>query len=68
MSFVRPAELPAIPTYRIMDSDGQIVDATHAPDVKDEEVVEWYINMLTGLPRPSASPCLSRVYDMYPLD
>lgn len=39
-----------MPTYRVMDSDGEIVDKTRgAPDVSDEEVLTWYKNMLTGL-------------------
>ncbi|KAL1853342.1 hypothetical protein Plec18170_005339 [Paecilomyces lecythidis] len=37
-----------MPTYRVMDSDGTIVDEKHAPtDVSDEEVLSWYKNMLT---------------------
>ena len=32
-----------------MDSDGVIVDGGRAPeDIKDEEVLQWYRNMLTG--------------------
>lgn len=38
-----------MPTYRVMDSDGIIVDESRAPtDVSDEEVISWYKNMLTG--------------------
>jgi 2-oxoisovalerate dehydrogenase E1 component alpha subunit len=41
-------------TYRVMDSDGVIVDKAHEPsDVPDEEVLTWYKNMLTG----KASEC-----------
>ncbi|PGH31778.1 2-oxoisovalerate dehydrogenase E1 component, alpha subunit [[Emmonsia] crescens] len=48
MSFINPSEHPAIPTYRVMDSDGVIVDKSRgAPDVKSEEVITWYKNMLT---------------------
>ncbi|KAL1875632.1 hypothetical protein Plec18167_005568 [Paecilomyces lecythidis] len=48
MSFSRPSNTPAMPTYRVMDSDGTIVDEKHAPtDVSDEEVLSWYKNMLT---------------------
>lgn len=50
MSFINPSEHPAIPTYRVMDSDGVIVDKSRgAPDVKSEEVITWYKNMLTGM-------------------
>lgn len=48
-----------MPTYRVMDSDGEIVDKTRgAPDVSDEEVLTWYKNMLTGLEysSPMAGP------------
>ncbi|KAJ9235774.1 hypothetical protein DTO169E5_5937 [Paecilomyces variotii] len=48
MSFSRPSNMPAMPTYRVMDSDGTIVDENHAPtDVSDDEVISWYKNMLT---------------------
>lgn len=37
-----------MPTYRVMDSDGVIVDKQHEPlDVSDEEALTWYKNMLT---------------------
>ncbi|KAI9874256.1 MAG: hypothetical protein M1830_009951, partial [Pleopsidium flavum] len=50
LSFERPSTHPAIPTYRVMDSDGAIVDETRAPeDVSDHEVLKWYKNMLTGI-------------------
>ena len=49
LSFERPSARPAIPTYRVMDSNGVIVDQAHAPvDVDDKEVLTWYKNMLTG--------------------
>ncbi|KAI9775255.1 MAG: hypothetical protein M1835_005880 [Candelina submexicana] len=48
LSFERPSTHAAIPTYRVMDSDGVIVDKTRAPeDVSDQEVLGWYKNMLT---------------------
>lgn len=50
MAFSRPSSLPAMPTYRVMDSDGVIVDTKHEPsDVSTEEVITWYKNMLTGM-------------------
>ncbi|KAL2012378.1 hypothetical protein VTN00DRAFT_5096 [Thermoascus crustaceus] len=48
MTFTRPSGMAAIPTYRVMDSDGVIVDKSRGPpDVSDEEMVTWYKNMLT---------------------
>ncbi|KAI9682416.1 MAG: hypothetical protein M1817_000470 [Caeruleum heppii] len=48
LSFERPSTHPAIPTYRIMDSDGVIVDQSRAPtDVSDEEALQLYRDMLT---------------------
>lgn len=50
MTFVKASDLPAIPTYRVMDSDGELVDKTRgAPSVSDEEVLTWYKNMLMGM-------------------
>ena len=40
-----------MPTYRVMDSHGVIVDTKHEPsDVSTDEVITWYKNMLTGKP------------------
>ncbi|KAJ5094743.1 hypothetical protein N7456_010604 [Penicillium angulare] len=48
MSFIKPSDLPAIPTYRVLDSDGELVDKTRGPpNVSDKEVLTWYKNMLT---------------------
>ncbi|KAJ5179420.1 hypothetical protein N7492_002630 [Penicillium capsulatum] len=48
MSFLKASDLPAIPTYRVIDSDGELVDKTRdPPSVSDEEVLKWYMNMLT---------------------
>lgn len=50
MAFSRPSTTPTMPTYRVMDSDGVIVDKKHEPtDVSDEEALTWYKNMLTGM-------------------
>jgi 2-oxoisovalerate dehydrogenase E1 component alpha subunit len=49
MTFITPSDLPSIPTYRIMDSDGVLLDKNRGPpDVPKEEIVAWYKNMLTG--------------------
>ncbi|MCJ1243589.1 hypothetical protein MMC30_000786 [Trapelia coarctata] len=48
LAFERPSTHTAIPTYRVMDSDGIIVGEGKKPsDVDPEEVVTWYKNMLT---------------------
>lgn len=50
MSFVKPADMPAIPTYRVMDSNGVVVDNNRLPlDIPDQEVITWYKNMLAGI-------------------
>lgn len=50
MSFLKASDLPAIPTYRVMDSDGELVDKSRgSPQVSDEEVLTWYKNMLQGM-------------------
>lgn len=48
MKFQNPAEQTAMPTYRVMDSDGHVVDHTRDPQsASDEEIIQWYKNMLT---------------------
>ena len=54
MSFEDPSSHPAIPTYRVMDSDGVIVDESRGPpDVPSDEILSWYKTMLTGNPSPA---------------
>lgn len=49
MKFIDPNDSPDIPTYRVIDSDGVLVDKKRgAPKVSDETVLTWYKNMLTG--------------------
>ncbi|KAI9892901.1 MAG: hypothetical protein M1814_001060 [Vezdaea aestivalis] len=46
--FERPSSRPAIPTYRIMDSNGAVVDTDRAPhDVSNEEAIKLYKDMVT---------------------
>ena len=53
LAFQTPSTHEAIPTYRIMDSDGVVVDEARGPkDVTDAEAVNLYKDMLTGT-RPS---------------
>ena len=48
MTFTQASEDSAMPTYRIMDSDGHVVDNTRDPqNAPDEEILKWYKNMLT---------------------
>jgi hypothetical protein len=49
MTFINPTEMSNIPTYRVMDSDGVLVDKSRKSiDVPKEEILAWYKNMLTG--------------------
>ncbi|KPI45681.1 2-oxoisovalerate dehydrogenase subunit alpha, mitochondrial [Cyphellophora attinorum] len=48
MAFQNPAQELAMPTYRYMDADGNVVDTSRElTPVSDEEVTTWYRNMLT---------------------
>ncbi|KAI9714157.1 MAG: hypothetical protein M1812_006485 [Candelaria pacifica] len=48
LAFERPSTHDAIPTYRVMDSDGVIVDESRTPeDISDQEILGWYKHMLT---------------------
>ncbi|KAI0175204.1 dehydrogenase E1 component [Pestalotiopsis sp. NC0098] len=46
LQFALAAESPSLPTYRVVDQDGQIVDADFKVDISDEEVETLYRNML----------------------
>ena len=50
MTFINASDMPNIPTYRIMDSDGVMVqkDRQLPVNVSNEEILTWYKNMLTG--------------------
>ncbi|MCJ1263491.1 hypothetical protein MMC22_003361 [Lobaria immixta] len=48
LAFERPSTHPAIPTFRVMDSDGVVVDEERTQSgVSDDEILKWYKNMLT---------------------
>ncbi|KAI9925181.1 hypothetical protein ASPWEDRAFT_45879 [Aspergillus wentii DTO 134E9] len=48
MSFINASDMPNIPTYRVMDSDGVLVEKTReALNVSNENILTWYKNMLT---------------------
>lgn len=49
LDFLLPSTLSPIPTFRVMNSDGDIVDESRSrPEMADEQVLTWYRNMLTG--------------------
>ena len=47
MKFELPSTYPAIPTYRVVDQNGEVVDHSFKPDLSDEEVVKLYLDMVT---------------------
>ncbi|KAL2836404.1 thiamine diphosphate-binding protein [Aspergillus pseudoustus] len=48
MDFFEPSSVPPRPTYHVMDSSGNMADLSRKPlDVTNEQVHEWYENMLT---------------------
>lgn len=52
LAFSHPSTHPAMPTYRVMDSDGIVVDESRRPtDISDEEIISWYKDMVTGMAR-----------------
>ncbi|EGS19863.1 alpha subunit-like protein [Thermochaetoides thermophila DSM 1495] len=47
MRFEHPSTYPALPTYRVVDQHGVVVDQSFTPDLSDEEVIKLYRDMLT---------------------
>lgn len=47
LKFALPSDHPTLPTYRVVDQDGNIVDQSFKPDLSDEEVIKLYRHMLT---------------------
>ena len=48
MDFLQPATLPLIATYRVLNSEGTLVNSDReSPAVDDVQVLQWYRNMLT---------------------
>ncbi|KAI0594125.1 thiamine diphosphate-binding protein [Biscogniauxia sp. FL1348] len=47
LKFALPSDYPALPTYRVVDQDGNVVDQAFEQDISNEEVVKLYRNMLT---------------------
>ena len=49
LEFSNPAQETAMPTYRILDSDGNLVDPSRpGPDISDAELLKMYKDMLTS--------------------
>lgn len=47
LKFEVPADNPALPTYRVVDQDGEVVDKAFEPDLSEAEIVKLYKDMLT---------------------
>jgi hypothetical protein len=49
MEFISASPLNIIPSYHVMNSEGELQDPTRQPpDISDEDVLSWYKNMVTG--------------------
>lgn len=49
LKFSNPAQETAMPTYRVLDSDGNLADPSRpAPDIPDAELLKMYRDMLTS--------------------
>lgn len=46
MQFIRPSTQKAIPTYRVTDPYGQVLDEQVGVDIGDEEALSLYRNMV----------------------
>lgn len=46
LAFENPREKEVIPCYRVMDSEGVIVDKSYTRDFSDETAIELYTNMV----------------------
>jgi 2-oxoisovalerate dehydrogenase E1 component alpha subunit len=46
LKFETPDSYTALPTYRVVDQNGQVVDPSFNADISDEEVVKLYKDML----------------------
>ncbi|KFA50924.1 hypothetical protein S40293_02470 [Stachybotrys chartarum IBT 40293] len=46
LKFENPETRPTLPTYRVVDQHGVVVDQSFEPDISDEKVIELYKNML----------------------
>lgn len=46
LKFEAPESYPALPTYRVVDQHGAVVDESFKPDISDEEVIRLYKDMV----------------------
>ncbi|PHH90422.1 hypothetical protein CDD83_3754 [Cordyceps sp. RAO-2017] len=46
LKFETPGSYSALPTYRVVDQHGEVVDQSFKPDIADEQVVKLYKDML----------------------
>jgi 2-oxoisovalerate dehydrogenase E1 component alpha subunit len=46
LSFETPETYTALPTYRVVDQHGVVVDSSFQPDISDEQVIKLYTDML----------------------
>lgn len=46
LKFEQPSSHDAMPTYRAVDQNGNVVDPSFKPDLSDEEVIKLYKHML----------------------
>ncbi len=46
LKFENPRDKEVIPCYRVMDSEGVIVDKSYKRDISDEEALKLYTNMV----------------------
>ncbi|GJC96630.1 dehydrogenase E1 component [Colletotrichum higginsianum] len=46
LKFETPGDYPAVPTYRVVDQDGAIVDDAFVPDLGEEGIVKLYKDMV----------------------
>ncbi|KAL6808291.1 thiamine diphosphate-binding protein [Trichoderma sp. SZMC 28015] len=46
LKFETPESYTALPTYRVVDQNGQVVDPSFSPDISDEAVIKLYKDML----------------------
>lgn len=48
LEFEKPSEKTAMPTYRVLDQEGVVVDKSAEIDISNEEAIKLYKDMLTG--------------------
>ncbi|KAH7367355.1 thiamine diphosphate-binding protein [Plectosphaerella cucumerina] len=46
LKYETPSDYPTLPTYRVVDQDGIVVDESFKPDLSDEEITKLYKDMV----------------------